>query len=192
MIKTAFTFAAVLAALTPVASMAQPSPEMTLYGRGHYKGPRLVLDGPARGMNLPFTVKSVSIPAGTSWELCSGNTFTGCRRFSQSVDAMAMPVRSARPVGKSVIVPGGTVTPQGTFEPAGPSPSLRGMASEFFVAPDKGGKRIQLDSNSAEEASRRANDYCRSIGWGGSGHADVQVSGGLAYLADVLCVRTDR
>ena len=165
---------------------------MTLYGRGHYKGPRLVLDGPARAMNLPFTVKSVNIPAGTSWELCSGNTFTGCKRFSQSVPAMAMPVRSARPVGKSVIVPGGTVTAQGAFVPPGPAPSLPRMASEFFVAPDKGGRRIQLDSTTSDEASRRANDYCRAIGWGGSAHADVQVADGIAYLADVLCTRTDR
>lgn len=191
MIRIVTTLAAVVAALAPVSAVAQDPAEVTLHSRGHYKGARLVLDGPARAMNLPFLVKSVSISPGTSWELCSGNTFTGCRRFSQSVPAMVMTVRSARPVGTTVAVPGGTVSAQGSFEPAGPSPSLRGMASEYFVAPDRGGRRIEVNPATPDEASRRANDYCRSIGWTRSVHGDVQVAGGVGYLADVLCVRTN-
>ena len=186
------TVAAGLAVLLGAQAEAQDQSagELTLYGHGHYSGPRMVLDGPARAMELPFTVKSVSVPEGTSWELCSGSTFTGCSRFSQSKPAMAMTVRSARPVGRAVAVPGGTINASGKFERAGPSPSLRGMRSEYFVAPDKHGNRIEVKPGTADEAARRATEFCRSIGWGASAHADQQVAGSSAYLVDVLCVRT--
>jgi hypothetical protein len=182
---------AALAAVVPVQAQAQEqsSGELTLYGRGHFMGPRLVLDGPASGMSLPFTVKSVKIPEGQSWELCSGNTFSGCKRFSTSNDAMAMTVRSARPAGKAVIVPGGTVSATGRFERAPPSPSLRGLASEFFVAPEKKGNRIEVSPGTPEGALAKATEYCRSVGWGGSVHGDLQTAGGRSYLVDVLCVR---
>jgi hypothetical protein len=182
---------AAAAALMLVAAQAeaQSSGELTLYGRGQYSGPRLILDGPARAMTLPFTVKSVQVPEGSGWELCSGNTFTGCRRFSTSVPGMAMTVRSARPVGQAVAVKGGTITAQGKFEPAPPAPSLRGMASEFFVAPQKSGRRIEVKPGTRDEALREAGEYCRSIGWGSSAYAGLQSSAGSAFLVDVLCVR---
>ena len=140
-------------------------------------------------MSLPFTVKSVQIPEGQSWELCSGNTFSGCKRFSSSVPATAMTVRSVRPAGMAVIVPGGTVSATGVFERAPPSPSLRGLASEFFVAPDKKGNRIEVSPGTPEAASAKATEYCKSVGWGGSAHAGLQTAGGRSYLVDVLCVR---
>jgi hypothetical protein len=181
--------AAAASLLLAAQAEAQSSGELTLYGRGQYSGPRLILDGPARAMTLPFTVKSVQIPEGTSWELCSGNTFTGCRRFSTSVPGMAMTVRSARPVGQAVVVARGTISAAGKFEPAPPAPSLRGMASEFFVAPQKGSNRIEVKPGTKEEALRQASEYCRSIGWGSSAYAGLQTSGGSAFLVDVLCVR---
>jgi hypothetical protein len=181
--------AAAVAALFATEASAQDAGELTLYGRGNYSGPRLVLDGPAQKMTLPFTVKSVRVPEGTSWELCSGNTFSGCRRFSASVPATAMTVRSARPTGRAVAVPGGTVAPSGRFERAAPSPSLRGMNSEFFVAPDKGGRRIEVRPATPESAVRAASEFCRSIRWGSAAHAGLQTTGAQAYLVDVLCVR---
>lgn len=186
-----FLLNAAAAAMVLVAAQAQAqsSGEITLYGRGQYAGPRLILDGPARAMTLPFTVKSIQVPEGSSWELCSGNTFSGCRRFSTSVPAMAMTVRSARSVGQAVTVRGGTITPEGKFEPAPPAPSLRGLASEYFVAPQKGGNRIEVKAGTKEEASRRASEYCKSIGWGSSAYAGLQTTNGSSYLVDVLCVR---
>lgn len=189
MLRWMLAGSAAIAALLPVQAYAQDSGEITLYSKGHYKGSRMTLDGPARAMTLPFTVKSIQIGPGRSWELCSGNTFTGCKRFSTSVEATAINVRSARPVGQAVAVPGGTVSTGGTFEPAAPTPSLRGMASEYFVAPQNKGNRIEVKPATTEEATRRANDFCRSIGWGSSAHADLQPAGGSAWLVDVLCVR---
>jgi len=170
---------------TPAA--AQSKGEVTLYGHGHFTGPRLTLDGPTR--DLDFTAKSISIPEGASWELCSGNTFSGCKRFSTSMSAMVFVVRSARPVGEAVVVPGGTVSAGGRFEPAPPAPSLRGLASEYFVAPQKSGRRIEVKPGTKVEALKEATGYCRSIGWGSSAYAGLQTSGGSTFLVDVLCVR---
>ncbi|MFL6752848.1 MAG: hypothetical protein ACJ8D5_04135 [Sphingomicrobium sp.] len=180
---------AAVGALIAAEASAQDAGELTLYSRGHFMGSRLTLTEPAKAMNLPFTVKSVQVGPGRSWELCSGNTFSGCRRFSQSVDGMAMTVRSARPIGVAVAVPGGTVTPAGQFERAPPSPSLRGVSSEFFVAPARGERRIEVRPATGEEALRRASEFCRSIRWGSAGHADLQRAGASAFLVDVLCVR---
>ena len=181
--------AAALAVLVSAPAQAQSGGEVTLYAKGHFQGTRLTLDEAATGMKLPFTVKSISVTEGASWELCSGNTFSGCRRFSTSVPTTAMIVRSARPAGTAVAVRGGTVTPSGKFERAGPSPSLRGLNSEFFVAPDKSGNRIEVKPGTAEEALKRAADYCRSVGWHSAAHVDLQTAGDRSYLVDVLCVR---
>jgi hypothetical protein len=191
MLRALLVGTAALAVLLPVPAVAQEKSygELSLYGRGHFQGPHLVLDGPARAMTLPFTVKSIKIPEGTSWELCSGNTFTGCKRFSSSVDATAIVVRSVRPVGQAVVVPGGTVSATGAFEPAAPTPSLRGMRSEFFVAPQKKGNRIEVKPGTPEEAARQAHEFCKSIGWKASAHADLQGANGSSFLVDVLCVR---
>jgi len=186
-----FLLNAATAAMVLVAAQAQAqsSGEITLYGRGHFTGSSLTLTEPARGMTLPFTVKSIKIGPGRSWELCSGNTFTGCKRFSSSVEATAINVRSARPVGQAVIVPGGTVSSTGAFEPAPPTPSLRGMRSEFFVAPQRKGNRIEVKPGTPEEAARQAQEFCKSIGWRSSAHADLQAANGSSFLVDVLCVR---
>ena len=179
----------VIAAFAPIQASAQDEASITLYSRGHFTGSSLTLTEPARGMTLPFTVKSIKIGPGRSWELCSGNTFTGCKRFSGSVEATAINVRSARPVGQAVIVPGGTVSSAGTFEPAPPTPSLRGMRSEFFVAPQRKGNRIEVKPGTPEEAARQAQEFCKSIGWRSSAHADLQAANGSSFLVDVLCVR---
>jgi len=179
--------AAAAMVLAGTQATAQSSSEVTLYGRGHFAGPRLTLDGPTR--ELDFTARSLNVPEGTSWELCSGNTFTGCKRFSTSVPAMVMVVRSARPVGQAVVVPGGSVSASGKFEPAPPMPSLRGLASEYFVAPQKSGRRIEVKPGTKEEALKQASEYCHSIGWGSSAYAGLQTSGGGSFLVDVLCIR---
>jgi hypothetical protein len=188
MLRILLAGAAGLATLLPTQAYAQNTGEIILYANGRYAGPHLTFDGPAQAIG-PFTARSVKLPETTSWELCSGNRFTGCRRFSQSNPGMVMTVRSVRPVGVAVAVPGGTVTASGQLEPAVPSPSLRGIASEYFIAPQANGNRIAVKPATPKEATRRAGNYCRSIGWGSSAHADLQTAGGSVYLVDVLCVR---
>ncbi len=95
---------------------------------------------------------------------------------------MVMTVRSARPVG--AVIPA-SATPAAGVLPGGQS--LRGMASEYFVAPADGQVRIQVPEGTAEAGSRRANEFCRAHGWRSSVYQRLQSIGGVLYLADLLC-----
>lgn len=186
MVRALVTGAAAIAALLPIPAQAQTQSEgegeVTLFSRGRYGGATYVIAGPQQGIRMPFAVRSVRLPEGVTWEFCTGNTFTGCRRLSQSMPAIVMTVRSARPVSASAAV----AVSAGV---APPSPSLRGVASEYFVAPEQGSRRIEVGDGTADSAARRADEFCRALGWRSSAHAGLQSVGGSSYLADVLCVQ---
>jgi hypothetical protein len=187
MLKKVAIGAVALAALLPAQSHAQEQEpaELVLYPKGNYKGAGYSVAGASQSMRV-FTVRSVKIPEGQSWELCSGNTFSGCKEFQQSDPAMVMNVRSVRPVAPKITTVGATVGAVVT----GPNPSLRGMASEYFVAPDDRGARIEIPEGTAEAMSRRAQTFCRSRGWRTNAYARLQTLEGRTFLADVLCADT--
>ncbi|HEY0627798.1 MAG TPA: hypothetical protein VGD23_00555 [Sphingomicrobium sp.] len=164
----------------------QPSGNtIVLYSEGRFKGARITLDGPMR-LSTPFTAKSIQIPPGKSWELCNGNSFTGCKEFNASDNGMVFNIRSARPVASIIASTNAQAAKFGTID-GGPWPSLRGLASEYFIAPDTRGSRILVASRKSEEASRVATDFCRARGWRKSTQERLQSIDGRAYLADVLC-----
>jgi hypothetical protein len=186
MLRSLMAGAAAVAGLFVVQASAQeprPSDEATMYSKGHFKGARRTVYGPTR-FEQPFVMKSAEIPAGSQWEFCSGHTFSGCRQFSQSVPATVMNVRSARPVAG--ILPSSAVAP-GVIVPGQAGPSLRGLAAEFFVAPDQGGNRVEVTPGTSEAMARKAGEFCRAHGWRRSAHQRLQTVGGRFYLADVLC-----
>ena len=185
MFRTKIAVAAAVAALGAIPANAQEAGEARLYARGNFAGPAIPVAGPQQGIG-PLTVKSVQIPAGSIWELCSGSTFTGCKSFSESDRSMVMTVRSVRPVPPA-IPEAATVTFQAGVQGSGAS--LRGLASEYFVVPDVGGTRVDAPSG---ESRRAATEFCRSKGWRASAHERVQTVGGRPLLADVLCVNEDR
>jgi hypothetical protein len=171
------------------AADAQSTGEMTIYSKGHFKGPSLGLGGPLTHIDPPFNAKSIQISPGSAWEICSGNTFSGCKRLDKSVDAMVFAVRSARPIAPVIraapVAATGAIGPDGAVN--GPSPSLRGFASEFFVAPNQGGQRVGVPDNKPENMRGAADRFCLAAGWRQSVHARVQEVAGAYYLADVLC-----
>jgi hypothetical protein len=190
MFRTVIVGAVVLTGLIPGQAVAQAageqaSSEFSMFSRGQYKGPRITANGARQAIDPAMTVRSVIIPPGSQWELCSGSTFTGCRQFAQSTSAMVMTVRSVRPVAR-VITSSGLAPATATA--TGPGQSLRGWASEFFVSPDTSGERIQIQTGVNEAIAERARDFCRSRGWRAPAHQRVQTVGQLSYLADVLCV----
>ena len=124
---------------------AQASGEITLYAKGHFKGAQKVIGGPRQYIDPPFLVKSVTIPSGTQWELCSGSTYSGCRQFSQSVKAMVMPVRSVRPV--AAILPVGRGN-------SGTSP--RAAVAGQRPVPARPGKRVFCHPGSGRHPGRGA------------------------------------
>lgn len=164
---------------------AQTTGEMTIYSKGHFKGPSLGLGGPLTHIDPPFTAKSIQITPGTAWEICSGNTFSGCKRLDKSVDAMVFAVRSARPIAPVISTAVGPGAAPGTVDL--PNQSLRGFASQFFVAPNQGGQRVGVPDNRPENMRKAADEFCRAAGWRQSVHARVQQVGATYYLVDVLC-----
>ena len=189
MLRTVFVAAAALAGALSGAAHAQTPSELTMFGRGDFKGSRVTVSGARQGINPPLSVRSLVVPPGTQWELCSGNTFTGCRRFNASRPAMVMTVRSLRPVAPA-LMSSPTTTPPAAGTALGQS--LRGWASEFFVTPDMGGHRIEVQPGIAAAASERAREFCRSRGWRSSAHQRVQTVAKTSFLADVLCVDAGR
>lgn len=183
MLRTAIIGAVTLAAALPVQASAQTAGELTMFTRGQFAGARRTVTGPMRGIDPAVTVRSIMVPPGTRWELCSGSTFTGCREYSESQRSMVMTVRSVRPLAP-VITAGQPGAPNAT----GPGQSLRGWASEFFVSPDVNGVRIQVQTATGEGMADRAREFCRSRGWRAAAYQRVQTAGSVSYLADVLCV----
>ena len=179
--------AAIIVAL-PASVSAQDEGALILYSKGHFQGFSEVINGPRNNMS-PLDVKSMKVPPGTTWELCSGNTFSGCARFSESKEAMARTIRSVRPVAPA-IPEGAQGAVQGPI--AGSGPSLRGLASQFFVVPAQDGNRIEVVGNAAGAASNAATEFCRVHGWRMSVYERVQTVSGRTFLADVLCVNEDR
>jgi hypothetical protein len=183
--STIFVVAAISGVMTSSA-LAQSKGEAALFSQGHFKGYSMTISGPTRSIDA-FAVKSIRISAGSAWDLCTGDTFTGCSRFTQSRAAMVMTVRSARPVAPPI--PATATTTSGPVKASGGS--LRGLASEFFVTPEEGGNRVEVDV-AAGALPRRATEFCRAHGWRTSAYERDQAIGNRRYLADVLCTDDSR
>jgi hypothetical protein len=178
------------AALAAGSAGAQSNGEATIYSNGHFRGGSLSFSGPLTRIDPPFTARSVKVSPGSAWEFCSGNTFSGCKRVDKSLDATILSVRSARPIAPVIttaIGPGGAVGALNL-----PNQALRGFASEFFVAPNQGGKRVGVPNNNPAGMSGQADQFCIAAGWQGSAYARLQNVGGTYFLIDVLCANRDR
>ena len=180
------------AALLPVAAQAQSDSEVTIYLHGHFTGPSMTFSGPTRKIDPEFTARSVRISGDSAWELCSGATFTGCRRIDKSMASGVFSVRSARPVAPVIVTRvSGSAAGSATASGSPPNLSLRGVDSEFFVAPNRGGQRVGVGGNSPEGMRKAADEFCRNAGWRQSVHSRLQSDGGTYYLVDVLCSNSD-
>lgn len=179
--KIIVTITAIAMASDSMPASAQTSGgEAVIYSRALFKGAERSISVPTRAMG-EFVAKSIQIPPNTAWELCTGNTFTGCKKFTHSLPSMVMTVRSARPVAPPI--PASASFSGGPVK--GSNASLRGLASEFFVMPQEGGNRIEVQGSTG--AGERATEFCRTHGWRAAAYDREQTIEGRRYLADVLC-----
>lgn len=185
LIKVIVTVTGIAIAAASSSASAQVGGDAVLFSRALFKGASMTVSGPTRSMG-GFVVKSIQIPPNSAWELCTGNTFTGCKRFSQTKSSMVMTVRSARPVAPPI--PANATLSARPL--AGSDASLRGLASEFFVMPQDNGNRIEVAANGG--ILERATEFCRAHGWHVSAYAREQSIQGRRYLADVLCTDETR
>ena len=166
--------------------------EATIYRDIGFQGPAVYVGEAKSNLELSWPVRSIRVRSGT-WELCARTRYRApCARVSadeadlRRVSRLLYAVQSMRPLGGPQIQP-----PVEPYPPAGTS--LRGMAGEFFPAPGRNGLRVlscTTGASTANCAARTADDYCKSIGYGGSASETQETVYSRNYLADVLCTRT--
>lgn len=180
---------AIMILAASAAAQDQVSQPAILYSKGHFEGAQLTVWGPWQHITPEFTARSIKIPDGSNWEFCSGNSFTGCKEFGQSVPATVITVRSARPVASAIVSTpaNGPVAAAGAVATNIPDQSLKGLASQYFIAPRQNGRRIAVWPGTAEAMRRAANGFCGTFGWRMSVYSRLQKVGTVYYLADVLC-----
>ena len=72
-------------------------------------------------------------------------------------------------------------------------PTLRGMASEFFRAPESRGQRVvacRFGPATANCAADTAGRFCQARGYADSAFQRMETIRGQTFLADVLCSRS--
>ncbi len=193
-IKTALVASAALAvAATAWAQTDKMAPigrgEATIYRDVNFQGPAVFVGEAKENLGLAWPVRSIRVRSGT-WELCARTRYRApCAKVSadeadlRRVSRLLYAVQSMRPTGYA--------PPVQPDPPAGTS--LRGMSGEFFPAPGRNGYRILSCSNggsTANCAAKTADDYCKSLGYGGSASQTQETVYSRVYLADVLCTRT--
>jgi hypothetical protein len=166
--------------------------EATIYRDLNFQGPAVFVGEAKPSLGLAWPVRSIRVRTGL-WELCARTRYRSpCARVSadeadlRRVSRLLYAVQSMRPLGGPSIQP-----PVQPDPPAGTS--LRGMSAEFFPAPGRNGYRILSCPNggsTANCAAQTADNYCKSIGYGGSASQTQETVYSRVYLADVLCTRT--
>lgn len=193
-IKTTLVASAALAvAATAWAQTDKMAPigrgEATIYRDVGFQGPAVFVGEAKENLGLAWPVRSIRVRSGT-WELCARTRYRSpCVKVSadesdlRRVSRVLYAVQSMRPTGYA--------PPVQPDPPAGTS--LRGMSGEYFPAPGRNGYRILSCPNgnsTANCAARTADDYCKSLGYGGSASQTQETVYSRVYLADVLCTRT--
>lgn len=196
-LKTALGLSAALAiAATAWAQTDKMAPigqgEATIYRDVDFQGPAVFVGEAKSNLGLAWPVRSIRVRSGL-WELCARTRYRSpCARVSadetdlRRVSRLLYAVQSMRPLGGPAIQP-----PYQPDPPAGTS--LRGMSGEFFPAPGRNGYRILSCPNgnsTANCAAQTADNYCKSVGYGGSASQTQETVNRRVYLADVLCTRT--
>lgn len=170
-------------------SIAQTGVEATIYRDILYRGPAVAVSRADPNVRLAWPVTSIRVARG-NWQLCSEPNYRGTC-FSTSASnpnvigrlGRMNQLRSIRPM------PGGGGGGPGS---AG-GRSLRGMAAEFYPAPEWGRSRViacQRGSATAACAAATADQFCRNAGWTASARESMETVNRRVYLADVLCTRT--
>lgn len=162
-------------------------PEAIIYRDAGYQGSAVNVSEPQPNLGLAWNVKSIRVRSG-EWQLCERANYRGeCKTVDRDNPLFGRPLRgmtvqSMRPLGSNA----------GPGEP-GNNPTLRGMASQFYPAPARGGYRVQAcptGSATAACAERNAQSFCTAMGWRLSARQMMETVRGRAYLADVLCTNS--
>ena len=182
----------VLVALALAGLAAAPAPQLNLFADRFYRGETQVFTADQPHLATPLKPQSLRIIG--RWEICNDDDFKGrCIEIDRDYPVEAglgegFAVRSVR-----LLAPGqGAGKPTAGVQPGGSS--IAGVASRYWPAPTYGSERIlacpdgKASFNCAHDT---AEDMCRRAGYRVVRYWQLQTVEGRAYLADILCTRSD-
>lgn len=181
--------AALLALSAPAHAQDRMAPNAQLFSATNFQGRTLTVVRDMPVIPATWSPRSIRMGGGSSWEVCELPNFRGrCTVLAGSSANLQtqLGVSGVRSI-RSASHGGG-----GGGSGGGGGPSLKGMAAEFFPAPEVRGRRINVcdrEGGSAACITRESENFCRSIGYVSSRNGAAQTVGGRIYLADVLCSR---
>lgn len=104
-----------LAGLAPsVPAQAQQPGTVTLFSEPGFSGTRFTINGRRETVTIHFRVRSVQVPEGEEWQLCTQTNLRNCTNIGESLRETSMIVRSAQPVSGATTSPGAR-RPSGRF-----------------------------------------------------------------------------
>lgn len=184
--------AILLGASAPAVAQDRMAPNAQLFSATNFMGRSLTITRETPIIQASWQPRSIRMGGGSSWEVCEQRHFMGrCTVLTGSSTNLTSQLGITR-IGS--IRPARAVppTPGPSPGPGGNGQSLRGMAAEFFPAPESRGRRIDACNNQGGSAAcitREAANFCRSIGYVSARNSAAETVGGRIYLADVLCSR---
>ena len=180
---------ALAALLLPAAT---PPPQLTLFADRFYRGSQQTFATDQRRIDQAIEPQSLTIIG--RWLVCDEADFAGkCLQVDRDYPVAAglgpgFRVRSLRRLapGDGAGEPAAGVVPGGA--------SLTGMASRYWAAPTYGSTRVRACPDgkpSLDCAHDTAEALCRRAGYRSVRYWQLQTVAGQAYLADILCVRSE-
>ena len=182
--------AALLALAAPAQAQDRMAPNAQLFSAPNYQGRSLTVMRDMSTIPATWSARSIRLGGGSSWEVCELPNFRGrCTVVSgSSANLQAqIGVSGVRSI-RAAAVP----TPLPQPVPGGGGRSLKGMAAEFFPAPETRGRRIEAcdrEGGGSACITREADNFCKSMGYVRSRNSAAQTISGRIFLADVLCSR---
>jgi len=189
--RIALACVAALALAAPAAGQDRMAPNAQFFSGTNYTGRTLTVTGTTPVFQATWAPRSVRMGGGSSWEVCEQRNFRGRCTLVAGSSANLQAQLGVRGVGSVRLAQADRPTPLPQPVPGG-GRSLKGMAAEFFPAPEVGGRRVDAcnrEGGSAACISREADSFCRSAGYVRAKNSAPQTVGGRIYLADVLCSR---
>ncbi len=191
-----FASVILLGASAPAMAQDRMAPNAQLFSAPNFMGRSLTVTRETPVLQASWQPRSIRMGGGSSWEVCEQRHFMGrCTVLTGSSTNLTSQlgitrIGSIRPARS--IPPNPGPGPGPLPGPGGNGQSLRGMAAEFFPAPESRGRRIDAcntQGGSAACITREAENYCRSVGYASVRNSAAETVGGRIYLADVLCSR---
>ena len=189
-----------LGASAPAMAQDRMAPNAQLFSAPNFMGRSLTITRETPVVQATWQPRSIRMGGGSSWEVCEQRHFMGrCTVVTGSSTNLNSQlgitrIGSIRPAhgGPANPGPGPIPLPTPTPTPGANGQSLRGMAAEFFPAPQARGRRIDAcnsQGGSAACVAREADTFCKSIGYVRAKNSAAETVGGRVMLADVLCSR---